>query len=109
MPELQAVNMRCLEKASLEPKVHSALAEALRRTCAFAEGINAHENERFVRQIASALYHITSAIGLAHEAAKIGAPHRLALASMVLKHRLLPRDPLVQDDDVDMLPAVLEA
>ena len=109
LPELQAVNMRRLEKASLEPKVHSALAEALRRTCAFAVGINAHENERFVRQIASALYHITSAIGLAHEAAKIGAPHRLALASLVLKHRLLPRDPLVQDDDVDMLPAVLEA
>ena len=91
-----------LEEASLEPELHSALAGALRRTCVFAEGIHAREDERFVRQIASALYHVTSAIGLAHEATKIRAPHRLALARMVLKHRLLPRDPLARDDDEDL-------
>ena len=108
LPELRAMNMKRLDEASLESKLHSALAETLGRTCAFAEGIDAREDERFVRQIASTLYHVTSAIGLAHEAAKIGAPHRLALASMVLKHRLLPRDPLARDDDEDLLPAILE-
>ena len=106
--ELQAMNMKRLDEASLESKLHSALADTLERTYAFAEGIDEREDERFVRQMASTLYHVTSAIGLAHEAAKIGAPHRLALARMVLKHRLLPRDPLARDDDEDLLPAILE-
>ena len=35
-----------------------------------------------------------SAIGMAHEAATCGTPHRLLPARMVLTHRLQPRDPL---------------
>ncbi len=108
LPELQATNMKRLEQASLEPKLHAVLAETLAGTCAFADGVRAKEDERYVRQAASALYHVTSAIGLAHEATKIAAPHRLAMARMVLKHRLLPRDPLAQDDDEDLLQAILE-
>lgn len=109
LPQLRAANMRRLEEASLEPRLHSTLAETLGRTCAFAEDIAPGKDERFVRQAASALYHVTSAIGLAHEAVKIGAPHRLALARLVLKHRLLPRDPLARDDDEDILSAILES
>jgi acyl-CoA dehydrogenase len=109
LPELRAMNMKRLEEASLEPRLHAALAEILERTCAFAEAVGAREGEGSVRQVASALYHVTSAIGLAHEATKIGAHHRLALARMVLKHRLLPRDPLARDDDEDLLAAILEA
>ncbi len=46
------------------------------------------------RQAASALYHATTALAMAWEAARLDDPARRALAGMVLTHRLLPRDPL---------------
>ena len=46
------------------------------------------------RQAASALYHVTSAAALAWEARQLDDPGRLALARDVLRHRVLPRDPL---------------
>jgi alkylation response protein AidB-like acyl-CoA dehydrogenase len=46
------------------------------------------------RQAASALYHITSAAAIAWEAGRLGDPARAALAEDVLRHRVLPRDPL---------------
>ena len=59
------------------------------------------------RQSASALYHVTSAAAIAWEAGRLQDPHRLALARMVLVHRVLPRDPLQQGaaeaDAVDAL------
>ena len=48
-----------------------------------------------------------SAIGLAHEAAKARLPHRLALARLVLRHRLLPRDPLSTETSEAEVDAVL--
>jgi hypothetical protein len=110
LPELHTANMKRLGEASLEPNLHSLFAETLDRACTLAERIGAEQNEHLVRQVSSALYHVTSAIGLAHEAAMTGAPHRLAMARMVLKHRLLPRDPLAQDDgDAELLQAILES
>src|SRR5690606_27648708 len=51
--------------------------------------------EADARRIASALYNFTSAVVLAWEAARIGDDlRRLALAKLVLSHKLLPRDPL---------------
>ncbi len=46
------------------------------------------------RQAASALYNVTSAAVMAWEAARLGDAARLAMARMVLLHRVLPRDPL---------------
>jgi len=110
LPELQAANLQRLNDASLEPNLHSLFAETLDRACILAEGTRAQQDEHLVRQSSSALYHITSAIGLAHEAATMRAPHRLAMARMVLKHRLLPRSPLAREDgDDDLLQAVLES
>jgi acyl-CoA dehydrogenase len=110
LPELQAANMKRLNDASLEPTLHSLFAETLDRACTLAEGTRAQQDEHLVRQASSALYHVTSAIGLAHEAAMTRAPHRLAMARMVLKHRLLPRNPLARDDDdEDLLQAILES
>ena len=60
------------------------------------------------RQAASALYHITSAAALAWEATRLEDPARMALARMVLRHRLAPRDPLAAEDpDSDLLAALL--
>jgi hypothetical protein len=83
--------------------------DTLARACERAAAAADTRSDALARQAASALYHITSAIGLAHEAAKAGLPHRRALAQMVLTHRLLPRDPLAADDsserDVDAVLA----
>ncbi len=60
------------------------------------------------RQAASALYHLTSAVAMAWEGARTDDPSRLALARMVLRHRVLPRDPLMADDsDGDALTTLL--
>jgi acyl-CoA dehydrogenase-like protein len=110
LPELREVNFRRLHEASLDPELQRVFSQAIDRACAFAESITSAQNEHLVRQAASCLYHITSAVGLAQEAEKIGAPHRLAMAQMVLKHRLLPSDPLQQDgDDEALLGTMLEA
>ncbi len=51
--------------------------------------------EHDARRIASGLYHITSAILMAWEASRItGDRRRLALAWLVVHHKLLPPDPL---------------
>jgi hypothetical protein len=56
------------------------------------------------RTAASGLYHVTTAIAMAWEAAQCKSARRLALAQAVLQHRVLPRDPLAlsRDDDVPL-------
>ena len=69
---------------------------ALERTLAFAERVAAEPAlEDSARQVASSLYHITSAVLMTWEAARAGADARRALyARLVLEHRLSARDPL---------------
>ena len=60
------------------------------------------------RQVASALYHLTTAIAMAWEAVRTDDPSRLTLARMVLRHRVVPRDPLdPSDPDADGLEPLL--
>ena len=60
------------------------------------------------RQAASALYHVTSAAAMAWEAGRLRDTRRLALARMVLRHRVLPRDPLAPaDPDAGELAGIL--
>lgn len=65
--------------------------------------------EADVRRTASALYHCTSAVILAWEAARIGDNRRrLALAKQVLQHKLMPRDPLAPDaGDAELVAELL--
>ncbi|MBV1796049.1 acyl-CoA dehydrogenase family protein [Siccirubricoccus sp. G192] len=65
---------------------------ALDRAMALAEA--AQRDQALARQAASALYHLTSACAMAWEAGRLGDAERLALARLVLRHRVLPRDPL---------------
>lgn len=74
-------------------------APALDRAIALAEAAQAEP--ALARQAASALYHLTSAAAMAWEAARLGMPRRLALARLVLRHRVLPRDPL-QAEEADL-------
>ena len=74
----------------------AALGQALERAAGFAEAVaNDRVHEIETRRMASGLYHVASAIVMAHEAARIGTDmRRLALAHLVLAHRLMPQDPL---------------
>ncbi|MGE4043650.1 MAG: acyl-CoA dehydrogenase family protein [Acetobacteraceae bacterium] len=79
---------------------------ALDRAMALAEA--AQQDPALARQAASALYHVTSAAAMAWEAAQLRDDRRLALARMVLRHRVLPRDPLAaQDPDAVTLATIL--
>ena len=64
-------------------------------------------NPALARQAASALYHATTAAALGWEAKRLDCPGRAALAELVLRHRLLPRDPLAATDDTALEDAVL--
>ncbi len=74
------------------PEVGPLLDKAI----ALARRAERAEGGALVRQAASALYHISSAAAMAWEAERIGDEERLALAHMVLQHRVLPRDPLAE-------------
>jgi alkylation response protein AidB-like acyl-CoA dehydrogenase len=80
---------------------------ALERACALADAAQSADGEVLARQTASALYHVASAAAMAWEAGRLQDPHRLALARMVLVHRVLPRDPLqagaVEDRAIEAL------
>jgi len=86
------------------PELPSALQRALRLAEA-AEGEAA-----LARQAASALYNLTAAAAMAWEAARLppelGAA-RLALARLVMRHRVLPRDPLAVEEEMPLPPALL--
>jgi hypothetical protein len=80
----------------------SALTE---RAVAFADRVAASGNETLARRAADALYNVTSATLMASEGARIGAAggdaRRLLLARMVVRHRLRPQDPLMEDNEGD--------
>ncbi|MCK8786506.1 acyl-CoA dehydrogenase family protein [Roseomonas sp. NAR14] len=79
---------------------------ALDRAVALAE--RAQAEPALARQAASALYHLTSAAAMAWEAARLNDPDRAALAAMVLRHRVLPRDPLeAGDPDAEAAATIL--
>jgi hypothetical protein len=80
---------------------------AVERACLLAEAAQGADGEKLARQSASALYHVASAAAMAWEAGRLQDPRRLALARMVLVHRVLPHDPLdsgaAEDDALEPL------
>jgi len=104
LPALERHAAALLDDAALDSPAHALFTSTLAKVCAFAGRAAAEKSEALAREAASALYHVTSAIGLAHEAAKTQLPHRLAFARHVLAHRLLPRDPLVAENEEAVLP-----
>lgn len=72
------------------------------------------EEEAKARQAATALYNVATAVIMTWEAARLAAAghgwNRLALAGLVLRHKVAPQDPLapVVNDDVTVAALVLE-
>ena len=82
---------------------------AFERAVALARAAAGEEGGSLARQAASALYNVTSAAVMAWEAGRLDDPRRLAMARMVLTHRVLPRDPLAVLPDAGDLDVVLGA
>lgn len=98
-----------LDDAAMSQAERHPFDEAFARAFAFAEAVAAEGEDTLARQAASGLYHAVTAAGLAREAKLTALPHRLALARLVLQHRLQPRDPLRRPDDGALIDAVLSA
>jgi acyl-CoA dehydrogenase len=97
---LQAVLAKRLDEATAIPAAfRDRLRLALDRTLAFAERVAGEPAlEAGARQVASALYHVTSCILMMWEAAQPEADARRALyARFVLDHRLSAQDPLAPE------------
>ena len=97
LPVLRAHCEALLDDAALAPAFAQALRDALARAAALAETAARDGGDVLARQAASALYHCTSAIAMAWEAARGGSAARLRWSQLVLLHRVLPRDPLSPD------------
>lgn len=109
-----------LEETPLSDDLSRMLNEAMPRAVALAAAA-ADGAEALTRRAASALYHVTSAVCMAWEAGLLersaqedpGHTHRLRahLARAVLRHRVLPVDPLAAEPDADSaaIEAILEA
>ena len=105
---LEALRAHVRGLAGGAPALPEALA-ALDRAVALAREAAGEGGGSLVRQAASALYNATSAAVMAWEAGRLGDPRRLALARMVMAHRVLPRDPLAAQPEAEGLEAVLAA
>lgn len=91
-----------LAEAGLPEASTALLRAAFERAGAALESVAECGRDESVRQAASALYHATTAAFMACEAAQVsrGAQdyRRLALAHLIVRHKLLPRDPLALDE-----------
>jgi len=90
---------RLIDETPMEGALHANLQHVMVRATRLADAAVADGGEALARRAASALYHITTAVAMAREAARIGTPERLHLARLVLRHRLLPADPLAPEQD----------
>jgi acyl-CoA dehydrogenase len=99
---LEAQWAQQLQESRVHGELRATLDEAVARTLGLAEAALGGR-ERLTRRAASALYHLTTAIAMFWESAQLDRPTRARLASLVLRHRLLPQDPLddTSDDDLD--------
>lgn len=96
---LRAHLARLLADAGLPSASEVALELALARACDLMARVATQGDDARVRAAGSALYHATTAILLAHEGARLAPDYRrLALAHLVLRHKLSPFDPLAPRD-----------
>jgi hypothetical protein len=92
---LQGYLAGLLAEADLPHASRKLFDSALLRTVSGFQAVAQQRRDEQVRQAGSVLYHLASAIFMAWEAPRqAGDYRRLALAHLVLVHKVLPRDPL---------------
>jgi acyl-CoA dehydrogenase len=85
-----------------EPRMH--IVSLLDEVQALAESAAEKGAESLARQAATALYRLTAAVAMGWESGHTGSVRRMLLAQLVLRHRLLPRDPLRANETADLSP-----
>lgn len=85
----------------IDKALRTMLQEVISRVIQLSNAAATDGGEALARRAASALYHLTSAVAMAWESARAGTPERAQLAALVVRHRLLPVDPLSVAGDVD--------
>ncbi|MGD9946079.1 MAG: acyl-CoA dehydrogenase family protein [Burkholderiaceae bacterium] len=108
LPALDAHVAGLIDEAQLPPELRRAFEAVWRRAAAFARQAAERGSEMLARQAASGLYHCASAAAMAAESNTPDAGRRLLLAQLVLRHRVLPRDPLADPQaGIEPLDALL--
>ena len=81
------------------------------RACDVLASVADSGRDEWVRQAGSALYHASTAVLMACEGVRLAPDYRrLALAHLVLRHKLLPFDPLdlqTSSDEIDVIDALV--
>jgi hypothetical protein len=110
LPVLDAHLRGLLADTPMHPQVRTQFGQALGRALTLAGAVaEAHgRSDAAARQAASALYHASTAIAMAWEAGRTHSARRMRIAQLVLKHRLLPHDPLAPADEPAGLAELLE-
>lgn len=101
----------CLDAVGLPDEAREVFDDALERVeQAVTRVVENRDAAIDTRVVASGLYHVASAVFLAWEASRSdGDWRRLALAWLVLTHRVLPRDPLaVAAPDAKLVQRLLD-
>ena len=112
LPVLQAHLQGLLAATPLHPQARAVFERTLTQAVGLAATVTDARaaGERLARQVASALYHVTTACAMAWEAGGLRSVRRMRLAQLVLLHRVLPQDPLAAPgDEPDWLPGLLDA
>ncbi|OYU72766.1 MAG: DNA alkylation response protein, partial [Burkholderiales bacterium PBB5] len=95
----------------LHPQAREVFDTTLARVLARAETVASAPRgsaDASARQVGSALYHLSTAVAMAWEAGRTGSARRMRIAQLVLRHRLLPRDPLADDVEPEGLAGLLD-
>lgn len=98
---------RRMAEAGVETGLQSRLAALLSRAVAAVDAAAGAAADDCARAVASGLYHATSACLLAAEGALLGDAKRTALAELVIRHKLTPRDPLASEGGADAAAGLL--
>ena len=111
LPALDQHLRGLLADTPLHAEARRVFDDTLSRTVARASRV-AEAGERgdaLARQVASALYHLSTATAMAWEAGGMRSARRMRLAQLVLRQRLLPQDPLGGDEaEPGWMPALLD-
>ena len=111
LPALHGHLQGLLAATPLHPLARQCFDQALARVTDLAAATAQARNggDAAARQVASALYHVTTATAMAWEAGGMASARRMHLAQAVLRQRVLPHDPLAaQAEEPPWLFGVLD-
>jgi acyl-CoA dehydrogenase len=111
LPVLRAHLEDLVAQTPMHASAREVFTRALAQVCALAARVAGQgaTGEAQARATSSALYHLTSSIAMAWEAGQNQSARRMMLAQGVLLHRLLPRDPLAESTQPDVMFTLLDA